>query len=54
MEGELDQVHKRNTQLELNITELKLKLKATDNEMHKETQRVREAGGRLSALHENG
>ncbi|MBN3302205.1 CFA57 protein, partial [Amia calva] len=42
MEGELESFHKSNTQLELNITELKQKLKATDKEMHKEMQRVRD------------
>ena len=41
MESELERFHKQNTELELNITELKQKLKATDKEMHGERQRVR-------------
>ncbi|XP_049338890.1 cilia- and flagella-associated protein 57 [Astyanax mexicanus] len=41
MEGELAQFQQKNTQLELTIADLKLKLKATDKEMHKEMQRVR-------------
>ena len=40
MESELERFHKQNTSLELNITELRLKLKATDKEMHMERQRV--------------
>ena len=40
MESELERFHKQNTSLELNITELRLKLKATDKEMHLERQRV--------------
>ena len=40
MESELERFHKQNTSLELNITELRLKLKATDKEMHQERQRV--------------
>ncbi len=40
MESELERFHKQNTQLELNITELRQKLKATDKEMHQERQRV--------------
>lgn len=40
MEGELEHFHKQNTQLELNIAELRLKLRATDREMHKEMQKV--------------
>ena len=40
MESELERFHKQNTQLELNITELRQKLKATDKEMHLERQRV--------------
>ena len=40
MESELDRFDKLNTQLELNITELRQKLKATDKEMHQERQRV--------------
>merc|ERR1712179_164311 len=42
MESELERFHKQNTQLELNITELRQKLKATDKEMHQERQRVRD------------
>jgi peptidoglycan hydrolase CwlO-like protein len=42
MESELERFHKQNTQLELNITELRQKLKATDKEMHLERQRVRD------------
>ena len=41
MESELERFHKQNTSLELNITELRLKLKATDKEMHLERQRVK-------------
>lgn len=41
MEAELERFHKQNTQLELNITELWQKLRATDQEMHKERQKVR-------------
>ena len=41
MESELERFHKQNTQLELNITELRQKLKATDKEMHQERQKVR-------------
>ena len=41
MESELERFHKQNTQLELNITELRLKLKATEKEMHMERQKVR-------------
>ena len=40
MESELERFHKQNTQLELNITELRQKLKATDKELHQERQRV--------------
>lgn len=40
MEDELERFHKQNTQLELNITELLQKLRATDQEMRKEQQRV--------------
>ena len=40
MESELERFHKQNTQLELNITELRQKLKATDKELHHERQRV--------------
>ena len=36
----MERFHKQNTSLELNITELRLKLKATDKEMHLERQRV--------------
>lgn len=42
MESELERFHKQNTQLELNITELRQKLKATDKEMHMERQKVRD------------
>ncbi|XP_039342461.1 cilia- and flagella-associated protein 57 isoform X2 [Mauremys reevesii] len=42
MEGELERFHKQNMQLELNITELRQKLKATDREMHKEQQKERD------------
>ncbi|XP_060629266.2 cilia- and flagella-associated protein 57 [Anolis sagrei] len=42
MEGELGRFHKQNTQLELNISELRLKLRATDREMHKEMQKERD------------
>ena len=41
MESELERFNKQNTQLELNITELRQKLKATDKEMHQERQKVR-------------
>ena len=41
MESELERFHKQNTQLELNITELRQKLKATDKELHQERQKVR-------------
>lgn len=40
MERELEQLHKENTQLELNITQTQQKLKATDKELHKERQKV--------------
>ncbi|KAJ8263115.1 hypothetical protein COCON_G00155720 [Conger conger] len=40
MEEELGQFKRKNTQLELNITELKLKLKVTDEDKRKEMQRV--------------
>lgn len=40
MESELDRFDKLNTQLELNIAELRQKLKACDKEMHQERQRV--------------
>ena len=43
MESELERFNKQNTQLELNITELRQKLKATDKEMHQERQRVSHA-----------
>ncbi|XP_048717483.1 cilia- and flagella-associated protein 57 isoform X3 [Caretta caretta] len=42
MEGELERFHQQNMQLELNITELRQKLKATDREMHKEQQKERD------------
>ena len=41
MESELERFHKQNTQLELNITELRQKLKATEKEMKLERQKVR-------------
>lgn len=40
MEAELEQFHKKSTQLELTISELKLKLRATDKERQREMQRV--------------
>lgn len=40
MESELGRFHKQNIQLELTITELRQKLRATDKEMHKERQKV--------------
>ncbi|XP_072628724.1 cilia- and flagella-associated protein 57 isoform X3 [Canis lupus baileyi] len=42
MEAELEHFHKQNTQLELNITELWQKLRATDQEMHRERQKERD------------
>ena len=42
MEAELERFHKQNTQLELNIIELWQKLRATDQEMRRERQKVRE------------
>ncbi|XP_012872235.1 PREDICTED: cilia- and flagella-associated protein 57 [Dipodomys ordii] len=42
MESELERFHKQNTQLELNITELWQKLRATDQEMRKEQQKERD------------
>ncbi|KAF6344214.1 cilia and flagella associated protein 57 [Rhinolophus ferrumequinum] len=41
METELERFHKQNTQLELNITELWQKLRATNQEMRKEIQKER-------------
>ena len=41
MEGELEQFHKRNSHMELNITDLKLKLKTGEKEVNKGMQRVR-------------
>jgi len=41
MEGELERYHKQNMQLELNIDELRQKLKATEKEMLKERHNVR-------------
>lgn len=41
MEAELERFHKQNTQLELHIAELWQKLKATDQEMRRERQKVR-------------
>ena len=40
MEEELSSFHKKNNKQELDITELKLKLTATDKEVHKEMQKV--------------
>lgn len=40
MENELERFHKQNTQLELNISELWQKLKASDKELRKERQKV--------------
>ncbi|XP_032349913.1 cilia- and flagella-associated protein 57 isoform X3 [Camelus ferus] len=42
MEAELERFHKQNTQLELNITELWQKLRATDQEMRRERQKERD------------
>ena len=47
MEQELDQFHKKNQSLELRITELNQKLKASDKELRRERQRVRGKGGTL-------
>ncbi|XP_065124868.1 cilia- and flagella-associated protein 57 [Paramisgurnus dabryanus] len=44
MEGELDEFHKKNTQQELKIAELNLKLKTKDKEMRKEMQKVQDMG----------
>ena len=41
MESELEQFKKQNTQLDLNIAELRLKLKATEKELYQERQTVR-------------
>lgn len=40
MEGELDEFHKKNTQQQLKMAELNLKLKTKDKEMQKEMQKV--------------
>lgn len=40
MESELERFHKQNTGLELNIAELRLKLKATEKELYQERQIV--------------
>ena len=40
MEAELERFHKNNTQLELNINEIKQKWKATEKELQKERQAV--------------
>uniref|UniRef100_A0A8C9J8Z9 Cilia- and flagella-associated protein 57 n=1 Tax=Panthera tigris altaica TaxID=74533 RepID=A0A8C9J8Z9_PANTA len=40
--AELERFHKQNTQLELNIMELWQKLRATDQEMHRERQKERD------------
>ncbi|XP_048019038.1 cilia- and flagella-associated protein 57 [Megalobrama amblycephala] len=44
MEGELKEFHKTNTQLELKIDELNLKLKTKDKELHKEMKKVQDLG----------
>ncbi|KAL1279856.1 hypothetical protein QQF64_014456 [Cirrhinus molitorella] len=44
MEGELKEFHKTNTELELKIAELTLKLKTKDKEMHKEMRKVQDIG----------
>ncbi|XP_052403711.1 cilia- and flagella-associated protein 57 [Carassius gibelio] len=44
MEGELKEFHKTNTQLELQIAELNLKLKTKDKEMHKEMRKLQDIG----------
>ncbi|XP_059358383.1 cilia- and flagella-associated protein 57 isoform X1 [Carassius carassius] len=44
MEGELKEFHKTNTQLELQIAELNLKLKTKDKEMHKEMRKLQDVG----------
>uniref|UniRef100_A0A672T5W0 Cilia and flagella associated protein 57 n=1 Tax=Sinocyclocheilus grahami TaxID=75366 RepID=A0A672T5W0_SINGR len=44
MEVELKEFHKTNTQLELKIAELTLKLKTKDKEMHKEMRKVQDIG----------
>lgn len=40
MENELERFHKQNMVLDLNISELRLKLKASDKELNAENQRV--------------
>jgi len=40
MESELEQFHKQNTGLDLNIAELRLKLKATEKELYQERQTI--------------
>lgn len=40
MESELERFHKQNVNLELNISELRLKLKATDKELRIARQKV--------------
>jgi len=40
MENELERYHKQNTQLELNIDELRQKLKSAEKETLKERQKV--------------
>ncbi|VEL08080.1 unnamed protein product [Protopolystoma xenopodis] len=42
MEAELERFHKQNTQLELSITELKQKQKATEHELLAERQATRD------------
>ncbi|TRY85109.1 hypothetical protein DNTS_023049 [Danionella cerebrum] len=44
MKGELEEFLKSNTQLELNIAELSLKLKAKDKEMHRESVKAQSTG----------
>ncbi|XP_077064460.1 cilia and flagella associated protein 57 [Siphateles boraxobius] len=44
MEGELKVFHKTNTELELKIDELNLKLKTKDKEIHKEIKKVQDFG----------
>ena len=48
MEQELDQFHKKNQSLELRITELNQKLKASDKELRRERQRVRGKGRHIA------
>ena len=50
MESELERFHKQNTQLELNITELRQKLKATEKEMKLERQKVKNSWQNLKYI----